>query len=134
MKFNIPKIIQPLEMSEYDEAMEGLALQVWVNPPRSVHSSYWKFQIELGKLSKELESLKDADPKKIDDLNARIESVNRDIFAWFSNIWSQGKDPDTHVALEEIETMTDEDPALWGFVTNNTMKLIREHRDNQRKN
>lgn len=134
MKFNIPKIIRPLEMSEYDEAMEGLALQVWVNPPSGVHGSYWKFQVELGKLSKELESLKNSDAKKVEGLSTKIENVNRDIFAWFSNIWSQGENPDTHVSLEEIEAMTDEDPALWGFITHNTMKLIREHRDNQRKN
>lgn len=134
MKFDIPKIIKPLEMSEYDERMAGLALQVWVNPPSGVHGSYWKAQSELYKLSKELESLKDSDAKQITDLNARIEKVNRDIFAWFSNIWSQGEDPETHASVEEIEAMTDEDPALWGFVTSGTMRLIREHRDNQRKN
>ena len=134
MKFNIPKIIKSLEMSEYDEAMKGLALRVWVNPPSGVHASYWKFQASLAKLSKKLESLKDSDTKEVVDINTEIENVNQEIFAWYSNIWSQDEDPDTHVSVEEIENMTDEDPALWGFVATGTTRMIREHRDNQRKN
>lgn len=134
MKFDIPKIIKPLEMGAYDEAMEGLSLRVWVNPPSGINSSYWRAQADLQKLSKELGSLKDSDTKQVEDLNERIAKVNLDVFAWFSNIWSQGKDPETHVSVKEIEAMTDEDPALWGFMANGTTRLIREHRDNQRKN
>lgn len=134
MKFNIPKIIQPLEMSEYDEAMKDLALQVWINPPNRIHASYWKFQADLMRLSKELESLKDADEEKISKLNSKIEAVNKEIFAWYSEIWSQGSDPNTHVSVEEIEAMTDEDPAIWAFMTSKTAEMIREHRDKQRKN
>ena len=136
MKFNIPKIIRPLEMSEYDEAMEGLTLHVWINPPRGIHSSYWKFQGELLKLSKELEALveKKSTEKEIEKLNARIEAVNQEVFAWFSNIWSQGKDPETHVSIEDIEHFADEDPAIWGFVTSSTMNMINEHQAKQRKN
>jgi len=134
MKFDIPKIIKPLEMGDYDEAMKECALRVWVNPPSGVHSSYWRAQADLQKLSNELTSLKDSDTKQVEDLNERIARVNQDVFAWFSNIWSQDKDPNTHVSVEELEAMTDEDPALWGFMTNGTTRLIREHRDTQRKN
>lgn len=137
MKFNIPKIIKPLEMSEYDEAMAGLALQVWVNPPRGVHNEYWEIQSELLRLSREMDKLiklKNPDNKKIAVLDKEIDKNNQGVFAWFANLWSQSEDSDSHVSVEEIEAMTEEDPIIWRFMTHKTMKLISEHQENIRKN
>lgn len=134
MKFNIPKIIKSLELGEYDESLEGLALRVWVNPPRGVHASYWKVQAELVRLSKALEDIKDSDAKKIEEINIQIDIANNNVFGWFANIWSQDPNAETHTSLEDVERIADEDPALWSFITSSTTKMIREHRDDQRKN
>ena len=137
MKFNIPKIIRPLEMVDYDDAMEGLALQVWVNPPRGIRNENWDFQLELLKLSSELKEItkqEEPDDKKIARLDKKIATLNKELYVWFARLWSQAKDPDTHVAVEEIEAMTEEDPAIWGFMTNGTLELIRDHAENVRKN
>ena len=137
MKFDIPKIIKPLEMSEYDEAMEGLVLQVWVNLPRRVHAEYWEFQSDLLKLTKELDVLlkpETPDDEKITALNKRLDKNNRAIFAWFANLWSQSEDLETHVTVDEIDAMAEEDPTLWRFMTNRTLKLIRDHQESVRKN
>jgi len=138
MKFDIPKIIRPLEMSAYAEEMEGLALQVWVNPSRNIKKEFWGYQVELIGLKQELNKLTaaKANPatKKVDALNERVEVLHKTIYAWYANIWSQASDPDTHVAVEEIEAMTDEDPALWIFMAQGTQALIEEHTDGTRKN
>ena len=138
MKFNIPKIVRPLEMSVYAEEMEGLALSVWVNPSRNIKKAFWDCQVELIGLKQELNKLMatKANPatKKIDALNERVDGIHKTIYEWYANIWSQASDPDTHVAVEEIEAMTDEDPALWIFIAQGTQALIEEHAEGTRKN
>ena len=138
MKFNIPKIIRRLEMSVYAEEMEGLALSVWVNPSRNIKKAFWDCQVELIGLKQELNKLMatKANPatKKIDALNERVDGIHKTIYEWYANIWSQASDPDTHVAVEEIEAMTDEDPALWIFIAQGTQALIEEHAEGTRKN
>jgi hypothetical protein len=39
MKFDIPKIVRPLGLDEYDKALAGLILHVWVNPPMTVRQT-----------------------------------------------------------------------------------------------
>lgn len=135
MKFDIPKIIRPLEMVEYDEAMTGLALQVWVNPSRHIHNEYWTCQSELVKATGKLgELVKKPDAKKTIALDKKIDKCNQKVYAWFARLWSQSEDQGTHVSVEEIEAMAEEDPAIWRFMINRTMKLIRDHQENIRKN
>ena len=138
MKFNIPKIIRPLEMSAYAEEMDGLALRVWVNPSRNIKKAFWDLQIELIGLKQELNKLMSTKTKpaskKVDALTERVDGINKAINGWYANIWSQASDPDTHVAAEEIAAMSDEDPALWIFVAQGTQALIEEHAEGIRKN
>ena len=138
MKFNVPKIIRRLEMSAYAEEMDGLALRVWVNPSRNIKKAFWGLQIELIGLRQELNKLMAAKAKpatkKGDALNERVNGVHKTIYEWYANIWSQASDPDTHVGVEEIEAMADEDPALWIFMAQGTQALIEEHTEGIRKN
>ena len=138
MKFNVPKIIRRLEMSAYAEEMDGLALHVWVNPSRNIKKAFWDLQIELIGLRQELNKLMAAKAKpatkKGDALNERVNGVHKTIYAWYANIWSQASDTDTHVVFEEIEAMTDEDPALWTFMAQGTQALIEDHAEGIRKN
>ena len=76
MKFNIPKIIRPLEMSVYDEGMEGIALQAWVNPTRNIKNDFDSLQIKIIGLRNESNKL--LATKKPDDKKAEhTESVLR---------------------------------------------------------
>lgn len=138
MKFNIPKVIRRLEMSAYAEEMDGLALHVWVNPSRNIKNEFFSLQVKLVGLKQELDKLltdkKKTDDKKGDALNKKTEEINKAIHAWYANVWSQASDPDTHVAIEEIESMADEDPALWIFMAQGTQALIEEHTEGIRKN
>lgn len=137
MKFNIPKIIRPLEMSAYDESMEGLALQVWVNPSRNIKMEFSDLQIKIIGLRNESEKLlatKKAGVAKAEALSKKVDAVNKSIYAWYANILSQNSDADTHASVDELKEMADEDPALWVFVATGTQALIGEHAEGIRKN
>jgi len=137
MKFNIPKIVRPLEMSAYDEAMEGLALQVWVNPSRNIKNAFTDLQINLYGLKQEIEkvlSAKKADEKKADSLRKRIDTASESIYGWYANILSQSSDADSRVTAEELMGLADEDPAIWIYIATGTQALIEEHVEGIRKN
>ena len=137
MKFNIPKIIRPLEMSVYDESMEGIALQVWVNPSRNIKNEFTDLQVKLIGLKVEIEKLlsaKKPDDKKADVMSEKVDAVNASIYEWYSNILSQASDPDTHISADGLKELADEDPALWIYVATGTQALISEHAEGIRKN
>ena len=137
MKFNIPKIIRPLEMSAYAEEMEGLALQVWVNPTRNIKNDFDSLQIEMFGLRNESEKLlaaKKPDDKKAESLSKKIEAVTKAIYEWYANILSQSSDADSHASADELAGFADEDPAIWIFVATGTQALIGEHAEGIRKN
>ncbi len=137
MKFNIPKIIRPLEMSAYDESMEGLALQVWVNPTRNIKNDFDSLQIKILGLKNESEKLlaaKKPDDKKAEALSKKIEVVTKSIYEWYANILSQSSDADSRASADELAGFADEDPALWIFVATGTQALIGEHAEGIRKN
>ena len=124
-------------MIVYDESMEGLALQVWVNPTRNIKNDFTDLQIKIIGLRDESEKLlttKKADDKKAEALSKKVDAVNDSIYGWYSNILSQASDPDTHASVDELKELADEDPALWVYITTGTQALIGEHTEGIRKN
>jgi len=137
MKFNIPKIIRPLEMSAYDESMEGLALQVWVNPTRNIKNDFDGLQIKIIGLKNEMTKLlaaKKPDDKKANALSERVDAVDKSIYEWYGNILSQASDSETHTGVDELMALAEEDPALWIFIATGVQALIGEHIEGTRKN
>ena len=137
MKFAIPKIIRPLEMSTYAEEMEGLALQVWVNPTRNIKMEFSDLQIKLYGLRQDIDNLltaKKVDDKKAVAMAAKVDVVNDAIYEWYTNILSQSSDTDSRVSADELKEMADEDPALWVFIATGAQALISEHAEGIRKN
>jgi len=137
MKFNIPKIVRPLEMSAYDEAMEGLALQVWVNPSRNIKNVFTDLQFKIFELRQKIEtvlSAKKADEKKAEALRKSIDAASESIYEWYANILSQSSDADSHVTAAELVELADGDPALWIYIATGTRALIEEHVEGIRKN
>jgi len=101
MKFDIPKIVRPLEMSAYAEEMEGLALHVWVNPSRNIKMEFSDLQIKLYGLKQDIDKLltaKKSDDKKAVAMAAKIDAVNESIYAWYANMLSQSSDADSRVS------------------------------------
>ncbi len=137
MKFNIPKIIRPLEMSAYDESMDGLALQVWVNPSRNTKNGFDALQIKVIGLKHDLEKLlktKKPAEEKAADMNKKVEAATQSIYEWYANILSQSSDTDSHTSADELNELEDEDPALWIFIATGIRALIGEHVEGIRKN
>ena len=137
MKFDIPKIVRPLEMSAYAEEMEGLALQVWVNPSRNIKNDFAALQIKIYGLKQEIEkvlSAKKVNEKKAENLGMNVDTVNDSIYEWYANILSQSSDTDSHVSVDELKELTDEDPALWVYIATGTQALMGEHAEGIRKN
>jgi len=137
MKFNIPKIIRPLEMSAYDESMEGLALSVWVNPSRNIKNGFDDLQIKIIGLKNDLEKLlktKKPAEEKAGGLSKKVEATNKAIYEWYANILSQSSDADSHTSADELSELADADPALWIFIATGTQALIGEHAEGVRKN
>ena len=137
MKFNIPKIIRPLEMSAYDESMEGLALSVWVNPSRNIKNGFDDLQIKIIGLKNDLEKLlktKKPAEEKASAMSKKVGATNKAIYEWYANILSQSSDAESHASADELKEMADEDPALWIFIATGAQALIGEHAEGVRKN
>ena len=143
-KISIPRILRPLEFGDYAQELDGMVLQVWVNPPRKLVARYHEIQQEISRLKDkmaELVELAKSDgmgtdlSAEVDTLEQSIDAMNADLFGWFAEVWSQGGQQETPetvkaFALENIDT----DPALWSFVTSRTVGMIRDHREGARKN
>ena len=117
--------------------MEGLALQVWVNPTRNIKNEFDGLQIKIFGLRGESEKLlaaKKPDDKKAEALSKKIGAVNVSIYEWYANVLSQSSDTDLHTSADELKELADEDPALWIFIATGTQALIGEHAEGIRKN
>jgi hypothetical protein len=148
MKIKIPVIIKRLELGDYNAAYTGQFFEVWVNPSREMLIEREVARIEysdaieqMKKIEAEKEKLKgndlDAAEKEIAQLLEKIKADNDLFNHWYSEIWSQGNDTETHITAEEVEEFSQSaaknDPQLSEFVFAKTLELISEYRQ-QRKN
>ena len=153
MKFDIKKVIQPLPLREYAEGYpEGLAVQVWVNPPRSLLQQRDELDRELGRMAavayKDEEArlqaiAKESDPQRIKELQSAdeqaVQAYREEIkaytgrsYEWFSQLWSQGP-AETHWPLEDLHELSEHDPALLMWMLERTRELLRAHREHEKK-
>lgn len=148
MKFNFTKIVLPIELAEYNEAYAGKQLQVWVNPPREKRLERERIIKEypraLAKLRDQVNSKQKAEGSEqlavsehafgseIDAISV-IAAVNRKMFVWLVEIWSQHADPETRWSLDEVITVYDADPTFYAWMTRRTIELMEEFRAGQKK-
>lgn len=147
MKINIPKVIKDLLLQEYDESFGDAKIHVWVNPPREVVKEYSELMSRTFASRKVLETIKVDDSLGNDEKKGLLESAERlivelndvgeQVIRWFSVIWSQGSNLEERWSIDEIRTLIREsgstDPRLWEWMTGNTIRMIREHRDRSKK-
>ena len=132
MKFNIPKIIKPLNLGIYDEGLKEIDLQVWINPTRAMLNENVDIQLELGKIIAMIEN----PPKEginPEILDGRFETTMGRQYAWYSKVLSQKTDEATHLSPDELEKLADEDIALWQFIRTAVSGLISDHREGIKK-
>jgi len=114
MKIEIPKIVRPLDLGEYDEALRGQRVYVWVNPTREVMRAYARLRDE-GKDEQ-------ADQIKLDE----------QLRDWFAKLWSHGP-ADTSWTADELLEIAETDPAFAGWLILQTWQMIGSHSAHQKK-
>ena len=132
MKFNIPKIIKPLELGVYDEGLKEIQLQVWVNPTRNMLNESVEIQLELGKIISVIESPPE-EGLKPEILDGRFEKTMDRQYQWYSKILSQKTNTETHLSSEDLKELADEDLALWNFIRTAVNGMIASHREGIKK-
>ena len=114
MDFNIPKILKRVDMAGYTEELSGKFLCVWVNLPLKLLREH----AELTKLPAETDA-------PISE--AAQNDVNKKIYAWYAQVWSQDGDAETHWTAKEIEALNDADPAFVSWMMRETWVARLEH-------
>ena len=146
-KFKVHRIVRPLDLGGYAKEYEGQTFSVWVNPKRELVGEQVEIQSRLIGLKAELEKIVERSKQDgvgadltadVATLDEQIEKSNDEVFAWFATIWSQGKDKSQHETAESVREFAtiaaDTDPALWAWIALQTITMIRNHREGNRKN
>lgn len=134
MEIKIPKITDPLDLGDYNEALRGQLIHVWINPPSEVRGRLTPIATrgaaivaENGQLHPEKCAEDKAKAVALDQESSEILE-KQDI--WLSEIWSQGPEG-THFSAGEIKQLRTEtaetDPKLFGWMVANTIRLMGEH-------
>ncbi len=154
MDIKIPKLIKPLDLSEYMPELKGQLIHVWVDPPRKIFQEYDMLVIEAEiEAAKEIDadievkpadasaetgtlaSLKSNLNKLLSFRQKRVQSrasgTDKRILQWYSVIWSQRQD--AVVSAEDIAKLEDENPAFFGWLIEQTWQMIRENRERNKK-
>lgn len=147
MKFhNIPKITQRIDLAEYHESFAGQVVDVWVNPPRAVKAERERIAYHYALLNAQLQSAPPVAAQK--SLPAffgrlfefakgtheqRLRALTTRMQEWFVQVWNAGDEPQWHWTANEVQLLYESDPAMFGWLTTRTVKLMEEWRTEQKK-
>lgn len=147
MKIQIQKIVRPLDLGEYAHELKGQVVQVWINPDRITSRGrellVEEYNRRLGALNKSpelLEKIKASEDRQ-KELQQEIESFNtwamgdfiNGIHQWFADLWSQGADKESQWIAAELVELNEKEPALYGWMKNQSMQMIEDHRNREKK-
>lgn len=138
-KIKIRKVIQPLDLADYyDDGSESQIIQVWVNPTKGIRDQLNQAIGETQELTKELGELDKENEARLREIGARLAELGDIILGYWSMVWSQHKDPDTHWTPDEVlQAQKDclaNDPGLWRFMQVMTQGMINDYiNSNQKK-
>lgn len=152
MQIEIPKVVVPVPMRGYHEALEGKFLHVWVNPPMAKLDEYQALVTAMQ--ARELESAKatlfpeadkdlpEASPMKQAFERAvewvrvktgrKSETYNRDLLAWYIEVWNQGP-AETRWSMDEIRQIEQADPAFLAWMISQTWQARTAHIEQKKK-
>jgi hypothetical protein len=115
MKINIPKVIVPVDMSEYAPELAGQCLHVWVNPPLDVLGAHLALAAEVRNAPVSAETMQDP------------------LLEWYVGVWSHGPEP-THWTIAEVKEVERDDPAFLSWMISATWNARKAHMDRKKKN
>lgn len=129
-KFEIPKIVRPLYLANYEPELSEVVIQVWVNPSKKLRLEYYLIMNDL------IAAMPNDKAEYLEAISAELRAITDRLAVWLAEIWSQGE-PETHWTPEEIQELMDHcldtDPALWKWLLDNTEQMIVEHITRQKK-
>ena len=148
-EIKVPVITKPLDLSEYHKSLSGGVIDVWVNPPKSVRrerkallDAYAVFFAHVATsagvadtgrrpvLRGWINLLKKRDASS---QQKRLLKLEQDVYAWYANLWSQGANPELHWSVEEVEQITDRDPALYQWMIRRSTLMIDAFQSDKKK-
>jgi hypothetical protein len=151
MKITIPKIILPVEMTDYSPELAGKFLFVWVNPPREMLAQYDELVNELQ--TKELENARrtlfPAEQPKAESsglqqtfdtlkhwlhikAETKPEGIDEKLLRWYAEVWSQGPE-DSRWTVAELRELEMQDPAFLSWMIAETWQTRNEHVQRKKK-
>jgi hypothetical protein len=156
MQIVIPKVTKFLPLQEYapeEQALAGVGIHVWVDPPRAVlvefDGLHREYRAVLEKLVKKLgtANTEKTSPgermlrwlqvraKSMQDakFQSATKSYRRSLYAWYARLWSQSTDAETHWTAEELEQVNDSNPHLYEWLCNSSWAMIEQHQDDVKK-
>jgi hypothetical protein len=133
---SIPNAVRPIRLAEFLPEFGEDVIWVWANPTQELlvrRTEQIRRAISVREQLIALKPLTDEDSQaRVIALGKEMEQVGEAMMAWLAEIWSQHEDPETHFSLEDVKALANEsmerEPALYGWLIDQTMRLIAEHR------
>lgn len=123
MRFEIKRLIRPLQLGEYASEYGDAALEVWINPPKALSDTRLELAQRTIRVSEAL-SAGDADAA------AQLDAIGNELIDWLAQIWSAG---DQTISADEIREIFDADPALYRWLLEQTWQMLIDFRAGQKK-
>ena len=146
MKVKAVIITQPIDLGEYNEAMSGGVIHVWVNPPRSVRKereellrTYAKFFRSVAVPEKPIAKkhalavLLDLFRGKKTRTLTQLQEAERKVYAWFAELWSQGDNPELHWSVDEVAEINEQDPVLYQWLIRRSVLMVDAWQGDKKK-
>lgn len=128
MQITIPRIVRPIELSEYAPELAGVRVYVWVNAPRDFYARYAALLKENDALRAQIDQTKT--PEALTVLGEAVRRVGSEFVEFFRELWSQAKDETTHWTTEGVSALItlDTDPGLYGWICRRSFELVLDHK------
>jgi len=133
MQIDIPRIVRPIELSEYAAELDGVRMYVWVNAPRDFYARHSALLAENDALRAQLEDV--TAPDKLAAVGKDLQRIGGEFVEFFRELWSQGKNPETHWTTESVSALItlDTDPGLYGWLCRRSFELVIDHKARGKK-
>lgn len=128
MQITIPRIVRPIELSDYAPELSGVRVYVWVNAPRDFYARHAALLKENDELRAKLDQTKAAD--EIMALGEAVRKIGSGFVEFFCELWSQAADAETHWTVESVSALItlDTDPGLYGWLCRRSFELVLDHK------
>lgn len=151
-KFNIPLIVRPIKLAEYQPEYGEATIWTWANPPEEFLRERQEVLGRIIAAQKEIVSVLQEMQKDPGDEQKLVLEAQRDAciqhisdegeatMRWISRAWSQHSDPAEHWPLEEVHQLVEQtagtngtDPGLWTWLVKRTLDITVEYRNARKK-